>query len=51
MKIRNKNKNKDDIDKTDIDNITVHMFKKNRLNFSMSCIYLDYDFFVMKELL
>ena len=37
----------DQINKTDINDMFA---KKNQINFSVSCVYLDYEIFVMQDL-
>ena len=42
----------DQIDKTDINNISSsYVHEKNQINFSMSCIYLEHEIFVIQDLL
>ena len=45
-------KNMDQINKADINNISIsYLHEKNQLYFSMSLICLDYEIFVMQNLL
>ena len=44
-------KNMDQINKTDISDIISYIHEKNQPNYSISRIYLDYDNFVMQDLL
>ena len=44
-------KNMDQINKTDISDIISYIHETNQPNHSISCIYLDYENFVMQDLL